>query len=154
MTLARLALLVVALPLMGFAFNLVAGRSLKEKTLGGISTFAVGSSFAAAVGLYLQLLHQSSREIEVHLFTWISVGAFHVNANLLVDPLSVTMILFVTGISTLIHLYSISYMHGERDFRKFFLYLNLFVFSMVILVLAANLLLTFVGWEEIGRAHV
>jgi NADH-quinone oxidoreductase subunit L len=150
MTMAQLALLVVALPLMGFFVNLVTGRSLHERTLGGISTFAVGASFAAAVALYAQLLHQGSREMVVHLFTWISVGTFHVNANLLVDPLSVTMILFVTGISTLIHLYSIGYMHGERDFRKFFLYLNLFVFSMLILVLAANLLLTFVGWEGVG----
>ncbi len=69
---------------------------------------------------------------------------------MLVDPLSVTMCLFVTGVSALIHLYSIGYMHGERDFTKFFVYLNLFVFSMLLLVLANNLLLTFVGWEGVG----
>ena len=86
----------------------------------------------------------------VNLFSWISVGSLHVPAALLVDPLSITMCLFVTGISALIHLYSTGYMHGEKDFRKFFLYLNLFVFSMLLLVLANNLVLTFVGWEGVG----
>jgi NADH-quinone oxidoreductase subunit L len=86
----------------------------------------------------------------VHLFNWINVGSLHVPAALLVDPLSITMCLFVTGISALIHLYSIGYMKGEKDFRKFFLYLNLFVFSMLLLVLANNLLVTFVGWEGVG----
>ena len=96
------------------------------------------------------LLHRSNREVTVHLFNWITVGTLHVPAALLVDPLSITMCLFVTGISALIHLYSTGYMHGEKDFRKFFLYLNLFVFSMLLLVLANNLLLTFVGWEGVG----
>ena len=86
----------------------------------------------------------------VNLFSWITVGTLHVPAALLVDPLSITMCLFVTGISALIHLYSTGYMHGEKDFRKFFLYLNLFVFSMLLLVLANNLVLTFVGWEGVG----
>ncbi len=83
-------------------------------------------------------------------FTWIQVGGLHVPAGLLVDPLSITMCLFVTGISALIHLYSIGYMKGDQDYPKFFLYLNLFVFSMLLLVLANNLLLTFVGWEGVG----
>jgi len=88
--------------------------------------------------------------VTVNLFNWISVGTLHVPAALLVDPLSITMCLFVTGISALIHLYSTGYMHGEKDFRKFFLYMNLFVFSMLLLVLANNLVLTFVGWEGVG----
>ena len=71
-------------------------------------------------------------------------------AALLIDPLSITMCLFVTGVSTLIHLYSIGYMHGEKDYKKFFLYFNLFVFSMLALVLANNLVFTFVGWEGVG----
>jgi NADH-quinone oxidoreductase subunit L len=95
-------------------------------------------------------LHHSSREVTVNLFAWISVGTLHVPAALLIDPLSITMCLFVTGISALIHLYSTGYMHGEKDYRKFFLYLNLFVFSMLLLVLANNLVLTFVGWEGVG----
>ena len=78
------------------------------------------------------------------------MGGLQVKAALLVDPLSMTMVLFVTGVSTLIHLYSIGYMKGDRDYPKFFLYLNLFVASMLILVLADNLLFTFVGWEGVG----
>src|SRR6201999_3940037 len=73
-----------------------------------------------------------------------------VKAAILLDPLSMTMCMFVTGVSTLIHLYSIGYMKKDRDYSKFFLYLNLFVFSMLVLVLANNLLVTFVGWEGVG----
>src|SRR6201999_383992 len=73
-----------------------------------------------------------------------------VKAAILLDPLSMTMCMFVTGVSTLIHLYSIGYMKKDRDYSKFFLYLNLFVFSMLVLVLANNFLLTFVGWEGVG----
>jgi NADH-quinone oxidoreductase subunit L len=84
------------------------------------------------------------------LFTWLPVGGFKVDIGFLVDPLSVTMILFVTGVGTLIHLYSIGYMHGDRGFPRFFLYLNLFAFSMLMLVLGDNLLVTFLGWEGVG----
>ena len=83
-------------------------------------------------------------------FTWFHVGGLTVPVGILVDPLSITMCLFVTGVSALIHLYSIGYMKGDPDYPKFFLYLNLFVFSMLLLVLANNLLLTFVGWEGVG----
>ena len=86
----------------------------------------------------------------VTLFEWVPAGDFSVDAGLLVDPLSVTMALFVTGVGALIHLYAIGYMHGDRDFSKFFVYLNLFAFSMLILVLGDNLALTFLGWEGVG----
>ena len=91
-----------------------------------------------------------AREVTINWFTWIPVGALQVHAALLVDPLSMTMVLFVTGVSALIHLYSIGYMKGDPDYPKFFLYLNLFVASMLILVLGNNLLFTFVGWEGVG----
>ena len=78
------------------------------------------------------------------------VGGFDVDVGFLADPLSITMALFVTGIGTLIHLYSIGYMHGDAEFSKFFVYLNLFVFSMLMLVLGNNLLVTFLGWEGVG----
>ena len=78
------------------------------------------------------------------------VGGFDVNVGFLVDPLSMTMALFVTGVSSLIHLYSIGYMKGDKRFHQFFVYLNLFVFSMLMLVLADNLLLLFLGWEGVG----
>ena len=147
---AHVATLILLLPLAGFLVVLLFGRALSEKAVGTIGTSAVGLSFVFSVWAFFSLLHDAKREVTVNLFTWIDAGTLHVPAALLIDPLSVTMALFVTGISALIHLYSIGYMHGERDFRKFFLYLNLFVFSMLTLVLANNLVLTFVGWEGVG----
>ena len=117
---------------------------------GWIATAAVGGSFVATVVTFVGVLGHEGNTLSVSLFSWISSGPLHVDAALLIDPLSITMCLFVTGISTLIHLYSIGYMHGEKDFRKFFLYLNLFVFSMLVLVLGSSLLVTFVGWEGVG----
>ena len=147
---AVVATWILLAPLCGFLAVLLLGRYLSEKQVGVIGTGVVVVSFGLAVTTFVMLLHHSSREVTVNLFSWISVGTLHVPAALLVDPLSITMCLFVTGISALIHLYSTGYMRGERDFRKFFLYLNLFVFSMLLLVLANNLVLTFVGWEGVG----
>src|SRR3984957_7636505 len=147
---APIATLIFLLPLCGFVSILLLGSSLSERQVGVIGTGVVAGSFVLAVVEFFLLLSHSSREVTVNLFNWISVGTLHVPAALLVDPLSITMCLFVTGISALIHLYSTGYMHGEKDFRKFFIYLNLFVFSMLLLVLANNLVLTFVGWEGVG----
>src|ERR1700685_2006813 len=147
---APIATLIFLLPLCGFVSILLLGKYLSEKQVGVIGTGVVAGSFVLAIVEFFLLLSHSSREVTVNLFSWISVGTLHVPAALLVDPLSITMCLFVTGVSALIHLYSTAYMHGERDYRKFFLYLNLFVFSMLFLVLANNLLLTFVGWEGVG----
>ena len=147
---SHLAPLILVLPLLGFLLVVLNGRSLSDRAVGVVATGVVALSFLASVVTFVLLLHDRTREVTVNLFTWISVDTLHVPAAILVDPLSITMCLFVTGISTLIHLYSTSYMHGEKDYRKFFLYLNLFVFSMLTLVLANNLVLTFVGWEGVG----
>jgi NADH-quinone oxidoreductase subunit L len=147
---AAVATWILLAPLAGFLIVLILGRNLNEKQVGLIGTGAVVVSFGLSVICFILLLGHSSREVTVNLFSWITVGTLHVPAALLVDPLSITMCLFVTGISALIHLYSTGYMHGEKDFRKFFLYLNLFVFAMLLLVLANNLVLTFVGWEGVG----
>ncbi len=147
---AHVATLILLLPLLGFLVILILGRSMSERQIGVVGTGVVATSFVLAIITFVLLLHHASREVTVNLFSWISVGSLHVPAALLVDPLSITMCLFVTGISALIHLYSTGYMHAEKDFRKFFLYLNLFVFSMLTLVLANNLVLTFVGWEGVG----
>jgi len=147
---AHVATLILLMPLVGFLLVMLLGQYLNEKQVGYLATGVVGVSFVLTVVEFFLLLGHSSREVTVNLFTWINVGTLHIPAALLVDPLSITMCLFVTGISMLIHLYSIGYMHGEKDFRKFFLYLNLFVFSMLLLVLANNLVLTFVGWEGVG----
>jgi len=143
------AILIVLLPLLGFALMLLNVSTLSERATGVIATSAVGASFIATLVTFLDYLHKEV-PTTVNLFTWMNVGSLHVSAALLVDPLSLTMCLFVTGISTLIHLYSTGYMAGDKDVRKFFLYLNLFVFSMLLLVLANNLVLTFVGWEGVG----
>ena len=142
--------LILLLPMGGFLVVLLNGRYMNERQIGWVGTGAVVGSFALSVVSFFLLLSHSSREVTVNLFTWIDVGTLHVPAALLLDPLSITMCLFVTGISALIHLYSTAYMHGEKDFKKFFLYLNLFVFSMLLLVLGNNLVLTFVGWEGVG----
>ena len=137
-------------PLVGFLVLVTFGRRMGEKVSGMIATTAIGLSFVAALITFIGLLGQSNREVTQHLYRWLAVGPLHVDIALLIDPLSITMCLFITFISALIHLYSTGYMHGERDATKFFVYLNLFVFSMLVLVLGNNLLLTFVGWEGVG----
>ncbi|HVC71911.1 MAG TPA: NADH-quinone oxidoreductase subunit L [Acidimicrobiales bacterium] len=147
------AYLLPLLPLAGFVVLAGAGRRIGDPWAGWLGTATVGGAFVVACITYAGLLGRpagGSREFTQNLFSWIPVGGLQVKAALLVDPLSVTMVLFVTGISTLIHLYSIGYMKGDRDYPKFFVYLNLFVASMLILVLANNLLFTFVGWEGVG----
>ena len=146
------AYLIPLLPLLGFAVLVAAGKRAGDPGAGWIATAAVGGSFLCTLVAFFQLLGEEahSRSVTDHLFTWISAGGFDVEASLLLDPLSVTMALFVTGIGFLIHLYSVSYMHGDERYPRFFVYLNLFVFSMLVLVLGDNLLLTFVGWEGVG----
>jgi NADH-quinone oxidoreductase subunit L len=144
--------LIPALPLAGFLALLVAGRRLGEPLAGWLATAAVGGSFAATVVVFLGLLgeHAEERTFTQTLFEWVPAGGFSVDVGFLADPLSVTMCLFITGVATLIHLYAVGYMHGDPDFTKFFVYLNLFVFSMLMLVLGDNLLVTFLGWEGVG----
>ncbi len=144
--------LIILLPLVGFAVQLLAGRRLGDPLAGIVGTVFVGASFVVSFGVYLDLLTVQApvRSYTQDLWTWIPVDRLQVHASLYVDPLSMTMVLFVTGVSTLIHLYSIAYMKGDRDFPKFFLYMNLFVASMLILVLGSNMVVTYVGWEGVG----
>ena len=144
--------LIPALPLAGFLLILLFGRRLGEPRAGILATLMTASSFLVVVGVYFDLLSRTAEERHhvVTLFSWLPVGSLHVDMALLADPLSITMALFVTGIGSLIHLYAIGYMHGDPKFSKFFLYLNLFVFSMLMLVLGENLLVTFLGWEGVG----
>src|ERR1700691_2168320 len=147
------AYLMPVLPLAGFVVLAACGRRLGDPWAGWVGTATVAGSFVVALITYAGLLGRHAgpaREFTQTLFSWIPVGGLQIKAALLVDPLSMTMVLFVTGISTLIHLYSIGYMKGDRDYSKFFLYMNLFVASMLILVLGSNMLVTFVGWEGVG----
>ncbi|MFM8650414.1 MAG: NADH-quinone oxidoreductase subunit L [Actinomycetota bacterium] len=144
--------LVPALPLAGFLLILLFGRRLGEPKAGILAASMVGGAFLVTVGAFFDLLSKSTEErhhVET-VFSWMPIGSLKVDLAFLADPLSITMALFVTGIGTLIHLYAIGYMHGDPKFSKFFLYLNLFVFSMLMLVLGENLLVTFLGWEGVG----
>lgn len=147
--------LIPILPLAGSIINLVFGRKLGDPRAGWVATVATASSFLITVLAYFEMLGLASEERShvVSMFSWIQVGSLQVDLAILADPLSIVMALFVTGISTLIHLYAIGYMHGDAKFSKFFLYLNLFVFSMLMLVLGENLLVTFLGWEGVGACR-
>ncbi|MBA3652946.1 MAG: NADH-quinone oxidoreductase subunit L [Actinobacteria bacterium] len=146
------AWIIPAFPLAGFVLLTLFGRRLGEPGAGWLGTLAVAGSFAATCVTFVGLLRfqGDERSVTDSLFTWIHVGRLEIKASLLLDPLSITMALFVTGVSTLIHLYSVGYMHGDERYPRFFVYLNLFVFSMLMLVLADNFVLTFLGWEGVG----
>jgi NADH-quinone oxidoreductase subunit L len=152
MEILDLVWLVPALPLVGFLVLLVFGRRLGEPAAGWLATAACGAAFIAASVVFLAMLGEDGHD-RTHvydLFDWIHVAGFDVKVGFLADPLSISMALFITGIGTLIHLYSIGYMHGDPKFSKFFVYMNLFVFSMLMLVLGSNMLITFLGWEGVG----
>ena len=143
--------LVPALPLSGAAVNLFAGRRLGRQA-GVLASALLGASLVISLVILLAMLGlpAGERVFVQHLFLWISVGTFRVGADLRLDPLSMTMTLVVTGVGTLIHVYSIGYMDGDPRFGRFFAYLNLFAFFMILLVLAQNYLLLYVGWEGVG----
>jgi NADH-quinone oxidoreductase subunit L len=146
--------LVLAFPLLG---TLVIGfgyRVLPGNVAGVIGTAAIGLAFLAALGALIAMQGHSAshRELESSLWTYASTVGIDARLSILVDPLSVFMILIVTGISTMIHLYSISYLEEDRGFTRYFAYLNFFVFSMLLLVLAGNFLLLIVGWAFVGAA--
>jgi NADH-quinone oxidoreductase subunit L len=148
----ELVWLIPALPLAGFLLLLVFGRRLGEPLAGWLATLMCGGAFVASVIVFAGLFGKDAedRRFQQVLFDWLPVGHLKVEFGFLVDPLSVTMVLFITGVGALIHLYAIGYMHGDKDFSKFFVYLNLFAFSMLMLVLGNNLLVTFLGWEGVG----
>jgi NADH-quinone oxidoreductase subunit L len=146
----NLVWVIPALPLAGFAVLLLFGTRLGEPVAGWLGTLTVAASFVVSVVVFFWLRDQPEHTHGETLFEWIPAGSFQVDVGYLLDPLSMAMVLFITGVASLIHLYSIGYMHGDPRYPKFFLYLNLFVFSMLVLVLGDNLLLTFVGWEGVG----
>jgi NADH-quinone oxidoreductase subunit L len=148
----RIAFLIPLFPFVGFLLLAAFGRRLGNPRAGWLATVMVTLSFVTTIVVFAGLFQRSpgSRSFTENWFTWFSVDRLHVAAGVLVDPLSMTMAAFVTGVSALIHLYSIGYMEHDEQFAKFFLYLNLFVTAMLILVLADNFLLSFLGWEGVG----
>lgn len=145
--------LTVLLPLLGFLINGIFGHKIKnEKIIGIIGSGTVGVSFLIVLGAFFQTLGYPAEERShvVELFNWLNVGGLNVKVAYLVDQLSLTMALVVTGVGFLIHVYSIGYMHGDKSFWRFFAYLNLFIFAMMNLILGDNFVLLFLGWEGVG----
>jgi NADH-quinone oxidoreductase subunit L len=154
--------LIPLFPLAAAAVMLLYGRQLKNDTVNTICVGSVVISFFLSCGAFFQLLHRpvSDRVVQKILFEWVPAGAYHTQSGalnrfaadwgFLLDPLSAVMILIVTGVGLLIHIYSTGYMAHEGGYYRFFGYLNLFMFAMLMLVLANNLLLLFVGWEGVG----
>jgi NADH-quinone oxidoreductase subunit L len=153
MTTSTSLVFLIALPLAGAALLLLGGRRT-DKWGHLLATALSASSFG--VGLYqlIQMLGRSeeARPVSQKLFNWINVGTFNVDAGLLLDQLSICFVLLITGVGTLIHVYSISYMSHDHDRRRFFAYLNLFIAAMLLLVLGDSYLSLYVGWEGVGLA--
>lgn len=139
-------------PLIGFLINGTRWRQHSANLAGSIATAAMVVSFISAVLLVLDLVAMPAEErrIAVSFFDWLRVGQLHVTAGFVVDQISAIMILIITGVGTLIHLFSVGYMHHDKGAAKYFSYLNLFIFNMLILVLGDSLLTMFVGWEGVG----
>ena len=142
-------LLIPLIPFVGFLVNAGMGRRLSKAVSGSIAVAAMLASFGLSVAAFVQLIGHppDSRAIVQQVFTWITSGAFEASFTLRVDPLSALMILIVTGIGSLIHIYSTAYMHDERDseYARYFSYLNLFATFILMLILGSNFLMMFVN---------
>lgn len=148
------AWLLLALPLVGFAVNGGLGRRLTRNQVGLVGCGVIGLAFLVALAAYGQLLGWTQTEQVTKgnftYYTWVTSGSLHIDFGMLIDPTSAVMLLVVTGVGFLIHVYSVGYMHDDRDFSRFFAYMNLFIFSMLVLVVANNFLFLLVGWGLVG----
>ncbi len=143
----NLVLVLLLAPFLGFLFNVFLGKKAGKNVVGIVGTLSVAVSFV--ITLYL-FANASQEPVVINLFDWISIQRFDISFGFLIDQLSILWLLFVTGIGSLIHLYSISYMHDDEKMHSFFAYLNLFIFFMITLVIGSNLLMMFIGWEGVG----
>src|SRR5215217_6812044 len=146
--------IILACPLVGCVVIALGFRAWPGKLAGWLGTLAIAGSFAASIGALLALQSRGHEERQVVAVAWDYANTAGVDAqlSLLLDPLSIFMALVVSGVSTLIHLYSVSYMASDRGYARFFAYLNFFVFSMLLLVLAGNFFFLIVGWAFVGAA--
>src|SRR5487761_755585 len=147
----RASWLLLAFPLFGAVVLLLGGRRTDRwgHLLGALMPIA---SFVYAVIAFFTLLGETDRSRDLHMYTYIVSGGFNVNMGLLLDPLSITFVLLITGVGSLIHIYSVGYMAHDSDRRRFFGYMNLFIAAMLLLVLADNYLGLYIGWEGVGLA--
>lgn len=147
----KLVALIPLFPLLGFIINGFFGKKISKSASGWIASLAVLASFIVSVLIFIDLEeHKEMTSHVVPLFSWINSDTLKIPFEFLVDPLSSWFLLIITGIGFLIHIYSIGYMHDDEGFSRFFTYLNLFVFFMLLLVLGNNYLIMFVGWEGVG----
>ena len=144
--------LVPAIPLFGAIFNCLLGYRVGNLIVSIVGCGSIGLSFLLSLYIFrvFYALPVEERHFEQCLFQWISSGNFQAPVDLLLDPLSMAMIIMVSGVSFLIHVYSVGYMEGDKCFARYFFYLNLFVFFMLTLVLAGNFLVLYIGWEGVG----
>jgi NADH-quinone oxidoreductase subunit L len=149
MQMENLVYAIILLPLFGFVINGLLGKHLPKMVVGALATLAVFASFLISVNIFLGFTDHSA-PIIVKAFEWFTVGGVQVNFGFQIDQLSLMMMMIITGIGSLIHLYSIGYMSHDKGFYKFFTYLNLFIFSMLLLVMGSNYLILFIGWEGVG----
>ncbi|HCO20497.1 MAG TPA: NADH-quinone oxidoreductase subunit L [Flavobacteriaceae bacterium] len=140
---------IVLLPLIGFVINGLFGKRLPKALVGGLATLVVFAAFLISVSIFIGFPANGTPVI-VKAFEWFTIGGIQVNFGFQIDQLSLMMMMIVTGIGSLIHLYSIGYMSHDKGFYKFFTYLNLFIFSMLLLVMGSNYLILFIGWEGVG----
>jgi NADH-quinone oxidoreductase subunit L len=145
-----LCILIPLLPLIGFAINGLGFRHIPKGAVGVIGSAASLGSFVASLLLFSAFTAGSSQPITVHMFDWITVDSLNISFSFLIDQLSLLMLLIITGVGSLIHIYSIGYMHHDEGFGKFFAFLNLFLFFMLLLVMGSNYVITFIGWEGVG----
>lgn len=145
-----LVLLLLISPLLGFLINMCGGKRLGKSLPGIIATATVVLSFAISLYFFVQILSTGQALPAFHFFQWISLGEFSINFDITLDQLSLLWLMFLTGIGALIHIYSIGYMHGDENVDRFFAYLNLFIFFMIVLVAGSNLMVMFIGWEGVG----
>ena len=141
-------LLIPLFPLIGFLVNGLLGKYFPKGISGWIGSAAVFASFVCVVYLFTAI--SSDDAIRIDIFSWIAFSGMDISFALAIDPLTVVMMLVVTGVGFLIHLYSIGYMHDDEGFTRFFVYLNLFIFFMLLLVMGSNFLVMFIGWEGVG----
>jgi NADH-quinone oxidoreductase subunit L len=144
--------LIPLLPLLGAMLNGLLGRFTNVRISGMLASAAIGASFVIALIVFFNFnsLPLDERTISITYLDWIRAGSLEINWQILLDPLSMIYILFVTGVATLIHIYSIGYMAEEKSFARYFAYLNLFSFSMLTLILGGNYVVMFLGWEGVG----
>jgi len=147
-TLTFLGLLIPLLPLMGFLVNGLLGKYLPKGSTGWIGSLTILASFVCVLMIFKDL--GAAQSIQIDVFNWISFGNIDISFGLWIDSLTLIMMMVVTGVGFLIHLYSIGYMHADEGFTRFFTYLNLFIFFMLLLVMGSNYLMMFIGWEGVG----